>query len=266
MRFSEHGATPDGALACWAGIGLYDWNGRGSSRCRVEQDFVSQQRQLDSGQSPIRSSRPTSIHGSPRRSPFPQTRPRRRPSGRGSPPATWRRADDGADRRRARRRPTSRVVESGDVRSSTCSRPATGSHSTRPCGARTSVVSPTSPTAAPGMSVDVAGLATVVDGPDLRGARGDRPLRRLAGDASGRRPAVTTPRRVARPAGPDVLPARPAGRLGPPARRADGLVRDRNGFVAVARFADVLAAEHNAVDLSQRPAGTGCTGSSRSGR
>jgi len=33
-------------------------------------------------------------------------------------------------------------------------------------------------------------------------------------------------------------------------RDADGLVRDRNGFVAVARFADVLAAERNAADLS----------------
>jgi cytochrome P450 family 142 subfamily A polypeptide 1 len=33
-------------------------------------------------------------------------------------------------------------------------------------------------------------------------------------------------------------------------READGLVRDRNGFVAVARFADVLAAERNAPTLS----------------
>ena len=33
-------------------------------------------------------------------------------------------------------------------------------------------------------------------------------------------------------------------------RAADGLVRDRNGFVAIARFADVLAAERNSVDLS----------------
>ncbi len=33
-------------------------------------------------------------------------------------------------------------------------------------------------------------------------------------------------------------------------RDADGLVRDRNGFVAVARFADLLAAERNAADLS----------------
>jgi cytochrome P450 family 142 subfamily A polypeptide 1 len=33
-------------------------------------------------------------------------------------------------------------------------------------------------------------------------------------------------------------------------RATDGLVRDRNGFVAIARFADVLAAERNAADLS----------------
>ena len=33
-------------------------------------------------------------------------------------------------------------------------------------------------------------------------------------------------------------------------RETNGLVRDRNGFVALARFADVLTAEHNAADLS----------------
>ncbi|MGH9186771.1 MAG: ester cyclase [Acidimicrobiales bacterium] len=49
MRFSEHAATPEGALACWAGIGLYDWNGTRLTVCRVEQDFVSQQRQLQGG-------------------------------------------------------------------------------------------------------------------------------------------------------------------------------------------------------------------------
>lgn len=49
MRFSEHGATPAGALACWAGIGLYDWNGTRLTTCRVEQDFWSQRRQLRSG-------------------------------------------------------------------------------------------------------------------------------------------------------------------------------------------------------------------------
>lgn len=49
MRFSEHGATPEGTLACWSGIGLYDWNGSRLTRCRVEQDFWSQRRQLQSG-------------------------------------------------------------------------------------------------------------------------------------------------------------------------------------------------------------------------
>jgi predicted ester cyclase len=49
MRFSEHAAQPDGTLACWAGIGLYDWNGSRLTVCRVEQDFWSQQRQLQSG-------------------------------------------------------------------------------------------------------------------------------------------------------------------------------------------------------------------------
>jgi predicted ester cyclase len=49
MRFSEHAATPGGALACWAGIGLYDWNGTRLTSCRVEQDFWSQRRQLSTG-------------------------------------------------------------------------------------------------------------------------------------------------------------------------------------------------------------------------
>ncbi len=49
MRFSEHAAQPDGTLACWAGIGLYDWNGTRLTVCRVEQDFWSQQRQLQTG-------------------------------------------------------------------------------------------------------------------------------------------------------------------------------------------------------------------------
>jgi hypothetical protein len=49
MRFSEHAADTSGGLACWPGIGLYDWNGSQLTTCRVEQDFWSQQRQLDSG-------------------------------------------------------------------------------------------------------------------------------------------------------------------------------------------------------------------------
>lgn len=50
MRFSEHGASASGELACWAGIGLYDWDGERLITCRVEQDFWSQRRQLRSGQ------------------------------------------------------------------------------------------------------------------------------------------------------------------------------------------------------------------------
>jgi hypothetical protein len=49
MRFSEHAATADGTLACWSGIGLYEWNGARLTGCRVEQDFWSQRRQLDTG-------------------------------------------------------------------------------------------------------------------------------------------------------------------------------------------------------------------------
>ena len=49
MRFSEHGASPEGALACWSGISLYDWNGSRLTSCRVEQDFLSQQGQLAAG-------------------------------------------------------------------------------------------------------------------------------------------------------------------------------------------------------------------------
>jgi predicted ester cyclase len=49
MRFSEHAASTDGTLACWAGIGLYDWNGARLTSCRVEQDFTGQQRQLATG-------------------------------------------------------------------------------------------------------------------------------------------------------------------------------------------------------------------------
>jgi hypothetical protein len=49
MRFSEHGATPTGEVACWSGIGLYAWNGTRLTECRVEQDFWSQRRQLRTG-------------------------------------------------------------------------------------------------------------------------------------------------------------------------------------------------------------------------
>jgi len=51
MRFSEHAGAPEagGNLLCWAGIALYRWNGAKLTECRVEQDFLSQRRQLASG-------------------------------------------------------------------------------------------------------------------------------------------------------------------------------------------------------------------------
>ncbi|MGH7897076.1 MAG: nuclear transport factor 2 family protein, partial [Candidatus Binatia bacterium] len=48
MRFSEHAASSEGALSCWAGISLYRWNGARLTECRVEQDFLSRRRQLAS--------------------------------------------------------------------------------------------------------------------------------------------------------------------------------------------------------------------------
>lgn len=53
MRFSEHAAMPsdDGPrLACWAGIGLYRWNGQQLLENWVEQDYLSMHRQLTTGQ------------------------------------------------------------------------------------------------------------------------------------------------------------------------------------------------------------------------
>ena len=51
MRFSEHGASPeaDGHFAAWGGIGLYRWNGTQLLENYVEQDFVAQEEQLQSG-------------------------------------------------------------------------------------------------------------------------------------------------------------------------------------------------------------------------
>jgi hypothetical protein len=49
MRFSEHAASSEGGLCCWAGISLYRWNGTKLTECRVEQDFLARQRQLASG-------------------------------------------------------------------------------------------------------------------------------------------------------------------------------------------------------------------------
>ncbi|MEY2468087.1 MAG: hypothetical protein QOF21_785 [Actinomycetota bacterium] len=52
MRFSEHAALPSEhgtRLACWAGIGLYRWNGTRLTECSVEQDFLARHIQLASG-------------------------------------------------------------------------------------------------------------------------------------------------------------------------------------------------------------------------
>jgi len=49
MRFSEHAADAEGKRCCWAGISLYRWNRSKLTECRVEQDFLSRQRQLLSG-------------------------------------------------------------------------------------------------------------------------------------------------------------------------------------------------------------------------
>jgi len=49
MRFSEHAADAEGRCCAWAGIALYRWNGSKLTECRVEQDFLSRQRQLTTG-------------------------------------------------------------------------------------------------------------------------------------------------------------------------------------------------------------------------
>lgn len=53
MRFSEHASLPRGSdgrsLACWAGIGLYRWNGTRLTECSVEQDFLARHQQLSAG-------------------------------------------------------------------------------------------------------------------------------------------------------------------------------------------------------------------------
>lgn len=52
MRFSEHGCCPaaGGNGAVWGGIGLYRWDGTQLLENYVEQDFLAQKRQLESGQ------------------------------------------------------------------------------------------------------------------------------------------------------------------------------------------------------------------------
>ena len=52
MRFSEHASLPTvggRALASWAGISLYRWNGTKLLECSVEQDFLARHEQLASG-------------------------------------------------------------------------------------------------------------------------------------------------------------------------------------------------------------------------
>jgi hypothetical protein len=49
MRFTEHAGDAEGRLCCWLGIALYRWNGTKLTECRVEQDFLGQRRQLETG-------------------------------------------------------------------------------------------------------------------------------------------------------------------------------------------------------------------------
>lgn len=53
MRFSEHAAMParggGRALTCWRGIGMYAWDGERLVSNRVEQDFLSRRRQIETG-------------------------------------------------------------------------------------------------------------------------------------------------------------------------------------------------------------------------
>jgi predicted ester cyclase len=51
LRFTEHGASVkhDGALAAWAGIGLYRWDGQRLLENYVEQDYLARRRQLAEG-------------------------------------------------------------------------------------------------------------------------------------------------------------------------------------------------------------------------
>jgi predicted ester cyclase len=51
LRFTEHGqSVVRDAEAAWRGVSLYRWNGDRLIECRVEQDYYSRRRQLDSGQ------------------------------------------------------------------------------------------------------------------------------------------------------------------------------------------------------------------------
>lgn len=51
LHFTEHGrSVHDGRAASWQGVSLYRWNGRLLTECRVEQDYHSRMRQLESGE------------------------------------------------------------------------------------------------------------------------------------------------------------------------------------------------------------------------
>lgn len=50
LHFSEHGLSVlTGTAAAWNGISLYRWDGHRLTECRVEQDYSSRRRQLQSG-------------------------------------------------------------------------------------------------------------------------------------------------------------------------------------------------------------------------
>ncbi len=50
LHFTEHGRSAfTGTLSSWQGVSLYRWNGERLTECRVEQDYHSRRRQLDSG-------------------------------------------------------------------------------------------------------------------------------------------------------------------------------------------------------------------------
>ncbi|MEU6573416.1 nuclear transport factor 2 family protein [Streptomyces sp. NPDC046805] len=51
LHFTEHGRSMHGGgAAAWQGVSLYRWDGERLTECRVEQDYCSRRRQLDSGE------------------------------------------------------------------------------------------------------------------------------------------------------------------------------------------------------------------------
>ncbi len=161
MRFSEHGATASGAQACWAGIGLYDWNGRKLVSCRVEQDFWSQRRQLNTGvPDPLET---------PHLDPWLATTVQPPNPAAEATVRDWLAAGDlaAADAGRIDEGPVSahrRVVEPGDVE--VLDLFSAGDRVAFHATMRGTYLGGLADVARPGarMSLDVAGLATVVDG------------------------------------------------------------------------------------------------------